>query len=313
MQTGKVKKIAAIVALILCGLLFGASAYLKLFPIEPFEYLLVDTGFISWKLAPILARFIIGAEFALGLMLVSLFELRKVTIKATIGFLAFFIVYLVIQIIRTGNSGSCGCMGEAISITPLEGIIKNLVMIGLLVFSYKALDSNFHFRFKRVIIIVLSLGLVGLPYLLNPLTPNSVMVSDKDAVGYKVPLEILYNTPPNTPPATDLTQGKHVIAFFSLTCPHCRIAAKKMHSLYLRNPKLPFYMVLNGKDDKLKDFFEETKTENIPYCRFNGAEQFVKMAGASLPVIMWVDNSIVEKKSTYYTLDEAELIEWSSK
>ncbi len=64
---------------ILCsilGLVFLYSGYTKLDPIEPFEYTFVDLGIGGWKLAPFIARFMIGLEFLIGFLLLNQIEMK---------------------------------------------------------------------------------------------------------------------------------------------------------------------------------------------------------------------------------------------
>ena len=51
------------------GMVFLYSGYTKLYPIEPFELTFVDLGIGGWRLAPFIARFMIGLEFMIGLLL----------------------------------------------------------------------------------------------------------------------------------------------------------------------------------------------------------------------------------------------------
>jgi len=95
----------------------------------------------------------------------------------------------------------------------------------------------------------------------------------------------------------------------SLTCPYCRIGAYKMYIIKKRNPQIPMFLVLNGKDKNLKPFFEDTKATNIPYTILRGTD-FIKLAGLSLPAIYWVDNGIVINSSTYIDLDEGKIESW---
>ena len=105
--------------------------------------------------------------------------------------------------------------------------------------------------------------------------------------------------------------GKHIIAFMSLTCPHCRKAAKELTAIYKENPKLPLYMVLNGLQPDEKDFFNETKSEGIPHVRFTGVDDFVKMAGRYVPAIYWVNNGIKERKVSYMALSGPAMKHWA--
>ncbi len=63
-------KIAFFILSSIMGLVFLYSAYTKLYPIEPFEYTFVDLGIGGWKMAPFIARFMIGLEFFIGILLI---------------------------------------------------------------------------------------------------------------------------------------------------------------------------------------------------------------------------------------------------
>jgi thiol-disulfide isomerase/thioredoxin len=129
---------------------------------------------------------------------------------------------------------------------------------------------------------------------------------------YKIELDTLYKYAKiNTPPKS-LSQGKHVIAFMSTTCPHCRIAAKKMKIMMEKNPSLPIYFVLNGDEKDFTAFFEDTKATNIPYCKLNG-KGFVFLAGTVMPYICLVNNSVVENQVDYMHLDQGEIESWLQK
>ena len=105
----KIFKILFIVLSGLLGLLFIYSGYTKINPIEPFEYTFVDLGIINWTLAPFVARFMIGLEFFIGLMLFFNLYLKKFTVKLTAITLVIFTIYLLVMILREGNNGNCGC------------------------------------------------------------------------------------------------------------------------------------------------------------------------------------------------------------
>ena len=119
------------------GLVFIYSGYTKLFPIEPFEYTFVDLGIGGWRLAPFIARFMIGLEFFIGLLLMANLYIKRFTVKLIAATLIIFCIYLIYVIINNGNNENCGCFGTAISMTPLQAIIKNAVMLVLCYFIYK--------------------------------------------------------------------------------------------------------------------------------------------------------------------------------
>lgn len=140
------------------ALLFIVSAVSKLYPVEAFEKQLVDLGFANWCIAPIFARAIIIFELYLGISFLHNHFFKKFIIPATIGLLLAFIAHLSLQIIKFGNSGNCGCMGQLIPMTPLEAIIKNIISIIIIAFIYiktKVKPDSKH-RYHFIILIAIS-------------------------------------------------------------------------------------------------------------------------------------------------------------
>ena len=292
------------------GLLFIYSGYTKIYPIEPFEYTFVDLGVAGWRTAPFIARFFIGLEFFIGFLLIFGLFFKRFTVYLTASTLLFFTIYLAIIISINGNNGNCGCFGNAISMTPLQAIIKNLVMLSACFFIYK---FNEGFNYKRIgkwLFSVFILASFSLPHILNYIDfeySSSYLTKKEDH--FKLELDSLYKNAKINEPPTSLSKGKHVIAFMSMTCSHCRIAAKKMRLMKEKNKNLPIYFVLNGDTNKIKPFFEDTKASNINYTILNG-KSFVYLAGLKMPTIYLVNNSVVENWITYLDLDQSEVEKW---
>ena len=292
------------------GVIFILSAWTKLLPIEPFEYTFVDLGFINWKVAPFIARFMIGAEFLIGALLILNLNLKKITYKLAIGILLFFCVYLILLMVLVGNKGNCGCFGTYFQMTPLEALIKNIIMLVILFMLYRNHGGwEFNKKFSNIVV-VLYAAVFAFPFVYNPVELDySEAYLNQPQDNYKIELDSLYKNATLTIPPKKLSEGKQVIAFMSLTCPHCRIAAKKMRIIHERNPEIPFYFVLNGKNENLKPFFEDTHTDSIPHCILNG-RSFVYLAGVSMPRIFLINKSIVEHDVNYIDLDQGEVEKW---
>lgn len=311
------KKILFGTLCLLMGVIFIFSGYTKAgvgfpysSPIEPFEYTFVDLGFINWQIAPFIARLMIGAEFLIGILLILNLNLRKTTYKLGIGILVVFCIYLILIITISGNKGNCGCFGSVITMTPLQALIKNAIMLVLFVILYKyhkGWELNKKFSFLVPVIYALTLMT---PFVLNPIELDySEAYLNKPEDNYKIELDSLYKSATLAIPPKTLSQGKHIIAFMSMTCPHCRIAAKKIRIIHERDPQISFYLVLNGLDEKLKPFFDDTHTESIPHCILNG-RNFVYLAGLNMPRILLINNSIVEHDVDYIDLDQKEIEKW---
>lgn len=294
----------------LMGLIFIYSGYTKLNPIEPFEYTFVDLGIGGWRLAPFIARFMIGLEFLIGFLLIAGLYIKRFTVKLTVGSLIFFSVYLIFVILNTGNNGNCGCFGTAISMTPLQALIKNAIMLVVCFFIYKYYDGLNFGKFGKWLFGIFIITAFALPHILNYVDFNySEAYLTKKEDHFKLELDSLYNNAKIHSPPKTLSKGKHIIAFMSMSCPHCRIAAKKLRLIKEQNPSIPIYLVLNGDYKKIQPFFEDTKATNIDYCILNG-KSFVYLAGLDMPAIFMVNNSVVENWINYMQLDQAEIEKW---
>ncbi|TAL57946.1 MAG: hypothetical protein EPN85_12780 [Bacteroidetes bacterium] len=298
---------------VLIGAVFLFSGYTKLYPIEPFEYTFVDLGVGNWQTAPFVARILIGLEFLIGFALVIQLQLKKITYKLGIVALIVFSMYLILEIIFSGNKGNCGCFGTTLFMTPLQALMKNSVMLVILILLYKFHNGWGNGKFSNSLYITLCISSVVLPFILNPVELSySEAYLNKPENHYKLELDSLYVGAKLTIPPKTLSQGKHIIAFISLTCQHCRIASKKMHIMHERNTNIPFYFVLNGNDENLKPFFDDTHTEEIPHCILLG-KNFVFLAGTNMPAIYLINNSMVEHEVNYLDLDQKEVEFWLDK
>ena len=306
------KKAIAILCSIVVGLIFLYSGYTKLLPvIETFEFTFIDSGMANWYTAPIMARLLIGLEIAIGLFLVACYDLKRFTIPVAVFLLLFFIVYLCIQIAINGNTGNCGCFGEHLQMTPLEAILKNIVMIVLLLPGYFWF-TGWTLQKKIVMPLALVPLALGLPFFVNPIDFNYSSNNLQESVNYPLNLNLLYQPEDSSKveiPSLELRKGKQVLAFLSLTCGHCRVAAKKFKLIKQRNPNLPIYFVLNGDKTLLTEFLEDTKTYNIPHS-FCLGKTFIQLSSARLPRIYYLNNSIVVKKVDYFELSQSEIESW---
>ncbi len=285
------------------GILFIFSGFVKLVPIEPFELKFVEIGIANWSVAPYLARLLIGAEILLGMLLLLNIKPR-LTIITTLVLLVFFEVYLIYDIILHGNEGNCGCFGTYIVMTPLESIIKNLVMIPLLILLFLINKKEFKFYLKIIIPAVTILSF-GLPFLIYPLdSAEDSKNANTEKVGYAFPSESIpdFNIKGDT---IDLKKGEYIIAFMSVNCEHCKKAAYKLFILNQKKKLPPIYLVLLGTDSMVSTFVMETKAD-FPYYLYTEKE-FFDIAGNSIPKLLYIKNGIVKAKFDNLTLTDENL------
>lgn len=306
-----IKKVLLIILCSALGVIFIFSGISKLYPIEPFEYTFVDIGVFNWQMAPFISRIFIGFELFIGVLLFINF--KKFSFKLGILTLLLFCVYLVLLLLFSGNKGNCGCFGTYIYMTPLQALIKNAIMIIAFIVLIKFYSGWSLSKKVNIIITLIITASFIMPFILNPVELNySEAYLNKKENSFKLELDSLYKYATLNKPPQTLSQNKHIIIFLSLRCKYCKIAANKIRIIHERNPKIPFYFVLNGDTEDLKPFFEKTSSQNIPHCILLG-KSFVYLAGTNMPVIYLVNNSIVENEVNYIDLDQSELEKWLAK
>ena len=305
------KKIITVCVSLLLGLIFIFSAYTKLFPIELFEFSFIEIKVANWTTAPYIARLFLSLEFFLGLLLLINYNAgnRKLA-KATIALLLFFTVYLILIIIIQGNTGNCGCFGNYIKMTPLESILKNVVMISLTAILFLA-EQKSNFSSKKSIVLAVAISSLATPFILNPISAQHPPAENE--INYELKLDSLYSNTKTDKPNVDLRKGKRVIAFLSLTCEHCKIGAQKLNIIHQKHPEIPMFFIFNGDVKDLKPFIEETKTISINYAFMSIKEGFIENAGISFPAILWVNNAKVENRTKYTELNQDDLVNWFKK
>lgn len=291
------KQIISFLFVLILGIVFIISGQTKFISIEPFEWTFMDLGF-SNSISFFLARFLIGFEFALALLLILHLFLKKFSLAIVQIFLMVMTLYLVVLLITKGNNVDCGCFGDSVPMTPIQSILKNLVMMAMVYFVQKNY-APINYKFQTAIAIIGTLACLSLPFVFVPFTQKPSPIN----------LNALY-AQANNQPKVDLRKGKHLVAFMSLGCPHCRKAANTFAKFYAEDSTLPIMMILNGNLTDTSDFFKETKANKVPHFVFNGAEEFVKMAGPYVPQIYWINNSVKERQVNYSQLSTGLLENW---
>jgi len=306
---GSMKKLILLSKYILSigvGILFLYSAFTKIhnvYSFERFQYSFVEILPFSWNMASILALLVIGIEITIGIFLIlNIYGKNKLVLRSGIVMILIFSIYLAYLWIKEGNNVNCGCFGDEIWMSPSSSLIKNallLISLGILSVFHKGWHTSITYKIFSLctpIIIILtfvSFLVSGLAY------PN------KQKVNKPIDYSSITNV---TTILNELHTGKHIIAFVSATCPHCRIAAYKMHLMKKSDPTLPFYFVITGYGD-LSPFWLDTKAWDIPFIRIE-PKAFLKITGGKFPVIDWVKDDTIQFTTDYVALNQNEIEKW---
>lgn len=293
---------------ILISGLFFLSAFAKIYPdpsfyfsITAFEFKqLVPMGF-SMEIAVYFSRIIIGVEFAIAILLIFPYNIKKIIIPATILMLSVFSVHLTIEIFTSGNQGNCGCFGALLPMTPLQALIKNLLSIGLLLLlllkfpdvinekrssTHNLIITNVitfcilvlfmlipvqkkQTKYNPTIIVEDSLFVSPLENNNNNNTDSSII--QKSRINNK---SDSINTPKKVYAPTlmkskyskyfsKIDEGKKILCFFAPTCDHCMATARELTEMKKQNPNFPEIQMI---------FMDEAPEEIPKFFKFAGAD-----------------------------------------
>lgn len=194
---------------ILIGFVFIISAISKLPTLETFGWTIVETTFINWTMAEWLARILIGLEFVLGFLFLFHINLKRISIPVAYVTLFVFTLYLLLVINQYGSHGNCGCFGEWIPMTPLQSVIKNVVLIIMLFILQKLNGFELQFKHMKFTIPIILGILMLIPFFYHP--PESIYINEKDKLIQKpIPLSLLYQSKNNKAPLVEQIGRAHV-------------------------------------------------------------------------------------------------------
>lgn len=260
------QKIAFVLRILLAAVFF-ASAYTKLIAPGILEIIIVDQGLAATRgLASVLVRILIGAEFALGLLLLQKYYLKKIILPAVILFLAGFTLYLLYIAVILKEIQNCGCFGAVLQMSPIESIFKNILLLIIALFVYKNTKPE-----NKRIIIPLFLFIISIPivFLLSPI---------KDAKDFTFGKYTNFTGAGRV----DLAEGEKLILLMTLDCDHCRQTAKDIVALKEKYDLPDTYALFFQEGDVTVDSFKAATGFSPPYKILEGLE-FFELIGMNPP------------------------------
>lgn len=253
---------------------------------------------MGMDLSFIFARVLIGIEFLTGLFLITGLQFRK-TWYFSFWLLIAFSIFLIFQIAQN-NSGNCFCFGDAISLSPAESLIKNILLLIILWLIRKGKDTEF--RYYKLIAIILVAATITTPFLLSPpdfLIQDQFKAYDEfnsEAITKEINRDIYQ--------PLNITEGKKIVCFFSMKCNFCRMTGSKITTL---SEKMDLdnniAYVFFGKPAGLQEYWDESHSKKFNYI-FVPIEDFFKASGSHLPAVYFIEDGVVKEKYGYRTLEE---------
>ena len=270
----------ALLLKVFMGLVFIISAYTKFIAPGIVEIILVDHGIVHTReSAAIIVRLLIGAEFGIGLLFIQPYFLKKISIPIAVVFLSGFTAYLVYTGFILKDTQNCGCFGVMIQMSPVESIIKNVVLLGLLFLLYKLADTDKKNWIVPCIIMIVSVA--------------AVVIS----LPSKNPVEFAFSKYTNFvgEGRVDLSNGDKIVAVFNLECDHCQEVAREAAEMKRKDSNVPQLYVLFFKEaENTPESFDKQTNSNFPYAMI-GVKEFFDLIGAQPPRLYWLHNGKIKE------------------
>ena len=295
---------------IVIGSVFIIAAILKLMSIDEFEIYIYSFDIFSFLLTTFVSRIIIIGEFILGLFLILKIN-YKLTCRLTFISLILFTLFLIyVAIFR--QDANCHCFGELVELSPLESIIKNLVMIVLLMLGQRTTSSKLKAQSSKLLV----LSSTFLVFIISP--PDSIY-----KMIYSTEKEIstvdLYKSFDEVVKIDFTEEGlvfdsissfkekeNRLIVIVSSGCKYCRLGLKKL-SLMMRNEDLATDNVdifIWGSPEGIENFRNETMTEDYSYWHIM-PNRAIEITYGRFPIFIFLKGKDIIKIGDFRDVDDA--------
>ena len=300
------------------GSVFIIAAILKLISIDEFEIYIYSFDIFSFLLTTFVSRFIIIGEFVLGLFLILKINYKITWRLAFISLILFTLFLIYVAIFR--NDDNCHCFGELVELSPLESIVKNLILIFLLFLSQQPKANsqkpatNSQQPTAKVFVVLLSCCLVV--FILTP--PDSIYKKI-----YSTEKEVstidLYESFDEVVKIDFTEEGvefdtitnfqereTQLIAVVSAGCKYCKLGLKKL-SLMQKNEDISLDDVdvfIWGSPEGIIDFREETMTEDFGYWHIM-PNKAIEITYGRFPIFIMIKEKDIIKVGDFRDLDDA--------
>ncbi|MCE2448138.1 MAG: hypothetical protein J4F35_07050 [Candidatus Latescibacteria bacterium] len=254
---------------------------------EAVPYAQVLVGYEAEGIVATLALLLGPLECLVGLALLVDWKPRLILPVST-GMMTFFLL-ITAQAWMRGTGENCGCFGSLVDRSPVEAMVENFLMLGLLTFSWWGLRrrSMAPSAWSRRVIVVG--GLVSLIVLGFRYVPQRHFMAGSDLqVGNDLKGLSLLDAD------IDLTEGAYLIELFSPKCRYCKEAVPKLNT-WAADPAVPTLIALSRypKDDPATQQFKTQFQPRFIIATISAADIKRLTRGRGYPRLAYIVDGVV--------------------
>lgn len=296
MKRAKITAVVSYIACAIAGIVFIFSAISKIISADQFELYLFSQRIFGFHLSTLAARFIIGMELTLGVLLLTGLK-SKLTVRVSMFVLVAFSIFLLTKIL-VGSHENCNCFGEFAPLDPKESLVKNLILISLLLIGWKR--KNLKIKRSTLITSIITSVMLISPFILTPpdllysmIYPIEERVDEPSAV-------IIQDS------TFHYSIGNKIIFLSSPSCHYCKMAAKKLSIIADKTGRRnDVYFYFFGTEKAVTEFWANTGVEPFPYAILK-TQEIIHLTKGSFPAIMFLKDGQLLRRSGYRDFTEAD-------
>jgi thioredoxin-related protein len=293
--------------------MFIIAAILKLISIDEFELYIYSFDILDFLLTTLFSRLLIAGELVLGLLLV--FKMcYKFTWRATLSVQIVFTLFLA-YVLAFRNDSNCHCFGELVELSPLESIVKNIVVIGGLFFikTQRRRDAETQSKFVKKILLAAA---VIIPFVVTPMDSVYKMIysSEKEistvdfyeTLDKVVKMDFVDNDIVFDSTAQIKMDGKQMVVIVSSGCKYCRLGVKKLSMMMRKNDIKSdnVKIFIWGSREGILNFKDETLTDDFSYWHIMPHEA-VDITLGRFPTFIILEEKEIVNISDFRDIDES--------
>ena len=287
------------------GLIFIVSAVLKLLSLDSFEIYIYSFNIFGFVLSGLVARCVIAADLLLGAFFIAKILYKPTWWLMMAMLLGFTLLMVYVAIFR--DDTNCHCMGEIVPLKPAWTIVKNVVLMLLMLLVCK--EGDYHFRGKKAVGIILAVVSVLVPFALFPMDGLYNAFSRGE---HQVNTEKFdHFMQDSIAQSFDISKGNYILGYLASGCEFCKLSAKKIDQMFHNNnldsTRLIFFIW--GPEKSVKQFREETKTEQYRYSIVNPVEALNIVYG-EFPTYVYIHDGQVVKAANLREMEESFTVEF---
>ena len=298
----KFKQIVPIALKVLLGLVFIASAILKVFDMDKFEIYIYSYHFFSLNFSFLVARAAIIVELVLGVGLVSN-TLHKFYWWGSMAMLAGYTL-LLIYALFLGRTDSCHCFGDFMQFDPKQSLLKNVVLMLLFIPIYKVREWKTSYRWLFFFLALLASSITV--FAVSP-PDNFTAAYDSDE---NLQMDAFNNLLDESPlDSLNLKEGKQVLCFFSTGCEYCQMAAQKLSLMqqFYGFPADNITYVFMGSEEGIVRFYEKSQSSHYKNVLYDNVVNLLKAIDGQFPTIVFLEDGGVVYQYGFRDMKETEI------